>query len=190
MSKELLTEGKSDTSKGCLMLKTSNIKNWDEIIRIIQPQDLYQDETGDYGIEDKPHITVLYGFNPKTLASQVKTKINEVVKKPIKFKIVAISIFEGGDKPYDVVKFEIESEELIRLNQYCKDNFEFESTFPDYKPHMTIAYVKAGSGEKYSKRLKETVMESNKFIYSLGGNNTIEWTAKKQYTYNIDLSEK
>ena len=46
---------------GCLMLKTP-MENWNKWLSFIDKEDIYNDETGTYGLEYEPHITILYGF--------------------------------------------------------------------------------------------------------------------------------
>ena len=70
-------------------------------------------------------------------------------KPEIKFTIGEISLFENDDKPYDVLKFNIISSDLVKYNSYVKENFDCDITFPNYQPHLTIAYVKKGQGKKY-----------------------------------------
>lgn len=177
MNKTLITEGKSD-KKGCLMFNLeSKIKNWKEVTDLIDEKDLYNDETKDYGIENNPHVTVLYGVEPKIKHEEVKEFIKSIVKEDITIKLTAISLFEGGDKkPYDVVKFTVDSSDLKELNKKMKDKFPFQNDFPDYQPHMTIAYVKAGEGKKYAKKLKdENIIKGRTFVYSIGHDDQIKW---------------
>jgi hypothetical protein len=191
--KEELEKAKSEKEGvGCLMLDMSKkIGNWKDVIKIIDPQDLYEDSTDDYGIEYEPHITVLYGFMPSIMASDIKNYLEDI-EQNIKFKLIGIDIFPGGDKkPFDVVKFNIESEDLHTLHEECK-KIPNKETFPDYKPHMTIAYVKKGKGEKYVKQFpKPMEMDGNAFMYSVGGKGSpkTKWKIAKKYKYSIELNE-
>lgn len=174
---QTLTEGKSE-KKGCLMFNVKHrVSNWGIITDMINVEDIYNDETGDYGIETNPHVTVLYGISPTIKHEEVKQFVLENVKDDIQIRLTGISLFEGGDsKPYDVVKFTVESEDLVNLNNLLKEHFPYESTFPDYKPHMTIAYVKAGEGQKYVlEKLKNTEIKGKTFEYSIGHENTIKF---------------
>ncbi len=53
----------------------------------------------------------------------------------------------------DVLKFDIKGENLHETNTDLQQ-YPFTSNFPDYHPHMTIAYLKPGSGKRYAKMLK------------------------------------
>lgn len=122
----------------------SNIKL---LQRKIKPEDVYNDETNNFGLELSPHVTILYGLkNEKDYSELVKYFKN---KPEIKFTIGEISLFENDDKPYDVLKFNIISSDLVKYNSYVKENFDCDITFPNYQPHLTIAYTKKGQGKKY-----------------------------------------
>ncbi len=94
-------------------------------------------------------------------------KINITVKN--------ITHFETPD--YDVVKFDVESEQMSKLNKLMTDNFDYTNDYPDYHPHMTVAYVKKGMGKKYDKKQKSIKMHGNKIIYSPAGSDK-----KKKFT--------
>lgn len=44
----------------------------------------------------------------------------------------------------DVIKVNVEdlNGNLTQLNKLVKSNFEYQNDYPDYKPHITIAYAK------------------------------------------------
>jgi len=58
-----------------------------------------------------------------------------------------MSVFEN-DK-YDVLKVDVTGESLHDLNGKLSE-LPNEQTFPEYKPHLTIAYLKKGEGAKYA----------------------------------------
>jgi 2'-5' RNA ligase len=112
----------------------------------IPENEIYTDPNDDsYGREDNPHITVRYGMetvDPKEIAPVFEGL------GPIKAKMGKVSIFETDD--YDVVKVDIESEDLKAANKKVGDTVDLPGeTFKDYLPHATIAYVKNGEGKKY-----------------------------------------
>jgi len=149
---------------GCLMLQL-NVPYWNSILGIIKEEDLYT-QAGDssYGLEDEPHVTVLYGFIEGTNTTKMR-RILEKLSNPIEVKLTEINLFEN-DK-FDVVKFNVDSPSLHKLHEYFKNNFPNEEKFKDYSPHATIAYVNKGEGKKYVKKLKEPIiLNSNIFKYS------------------------
>lgn len=99
------------------------------------------------GREDQPHVTVLYGIDPKVDVQKIK----DVVKGtgPIEITLGKTSTFTTN-KDYDVLKVDVKSDELNSVNKIIDEKVGAPgSTFKDYKPHITLAYLKKGSGEKY-----------------------------------------
>lgn len=103
----------------------------------ISKDDLYYKENKS-GYETEPHVTVLYGLHTTEL-----DEIKEIIKneKEFEIKLGKISKFENDD--YDVVKIEVESDKLRKLNDRLK-SLKYTSTYNGYKPHCTLAYVKKG----------------------------------------------
>lgn len=101
------------------------------------PEDcLYYKENKD-GYETDPHVTVLYGLHtvdPNDVKELLKNQ------KPFEIKLGKISIFDTNPD-YDVLKIEVESDILRKLNDKLKD-LPYTNSFKSYKPHCTIAYIK------------------------------------------------
>lgn len=106
------------------------------------------------GKEDDFHITVKYGLstqNPDDVASVVKDF------GPVTVILGETSLFyhpteeEEEEVSFEVVKVDVESEDLVKLNNLLKSTLENEDKYPEYHPHITLAYVKDGAGEKYVK---------------------------------------
>jgi 2'-5' RNA ligase len=104
-----------------------------------------------WGKEDEPHITVKFGLHADT-----DDELAKLVKGfgPLTVQLGEISIFgpntnkETGEL-FEVVKIEVSGEDIFRLNRLICDNMEYTDSFPDYTPHLTLAYVKEGEGSKY-----------------------------------------
>lgn len=116
----------------------------------IPDSDLDTAEGSDYGgasastgRETDPHITVLYGLHATEPAAVKKLLADQ---GPITATLGKVSIFKGKDA--DVVKIDINSPELHALNAKLR-KLEHTNDYPDYTPHLTLAYVKSGEGEKY-----------------------------------------
>lgn len=150
---------------GCLMLNF-HVSNWSNFTSIIKVEDIYLDESDeieDYGLEKTPHSTILYGLHEYDgIIVDIKNSIPKLEYFDDVFR-GNISIFES--EKYDIVKFEIESNKLKDLNLKLKETFKNIDNF-DYKPHMTIAFVKKGSGKNYIKDIKKIPMFPTEFIYS------------------------
>ncbi len=145
-------EGQS-YSKDCAMLVT-NSSEFKKYQDLIADEDLYT-EGEKYGKENEQHITILYGLLPGQYSSeQIKEILSPWVE--VGYWITGVSLFEN-DK-FDVVKFSIESLDLDSLNEGFK-KLPYENDFPNYVPHMTLAYVKKGLGSKYKKEFEEPTTE-------------------------------
>lgn len=113
------------------------------------PNDDLSEGSGDYsgGREDEPHVTVKYDLHSNSPAEAKKLLADQ---GPITLKLGKTSVFKNPDKGFDVVKIAVDSPDLHRLNKLIADKIDHTYTYPDYKPHVTLAYVKSGLGEKYS----------------------------------------
>jgi 2'-5' RNA ligase len=159
----LITEGNDGGDKGYLGVHWScnEEKHLKTISEFIKEEDLYEE----FGIEEEAHVTVLYGFDPSVKKKDIKLVMEDkcIFHKDIEF--TGISLFENNE--YDVIKLDVESEKLREYNNFFSENFPYESNFPDYVPHVTIAYVKKGKGKYYvsghtGKDLMEVVVNSIK----------------------------
>lgn len=141
---------------GCLMVNFK-IPNWNKLTNMIKKDDVYNDETGDYGLETEPHCTVVFGFDKKYTYKDIVKHIH-IKPKDISVTVLGVDVFSNDD--YDVVKLNCESEQLSRLNKIFmkKEKFEIHTDFPDYHPHISIAYVKSGTGEKYVGKFSDSVV--------------------------------
>ncbi len=161
---------KEETSErieyGCLMLFL-DVPIWEKITSVIKPEDIYT-VGNDYGIEKEPHLTILYGFHDEVTSEEVFKLFKEnMPMKPIEVRIKGISVFENPE--FDVVKFDVNSPELTKLNGIMRQ-LPNTTKFPEYRAHITIAYVKKGEGKKYVKPFeKERVLRGDKLVYTWKG---------------------
>lgn len=143
---------------GCVMLYF----DFPEILKIhnaINPSHLYTEDDDSYGIEDEPHCTLLYGLHDTVTIDDVNRMLDTIQFGDC--KIYNPSLFEN--EKYDVLKFEVGYATrggafLSKANWRLK-KLPYTSDFPDYKPHMTIAYLKPGFGKKYVDMLNNTTSE-------------------------------
>lgn len=152
-------------SHGCVMAqidKESIKKHYPEI----SEEELYIENEDDYGFEDEPHVTALYGLHSDKIEDN---QIKEICEKyeNIDIQLKDISMF--NNEKYDVLKFGVESKSLRKMNEELTQ-LPHSSDFPDYKPHVTIAYLKKGEGKKYLKEFNEPIVLESKVIeYSKPG---------------------
>ncbi len=123
------------------------------------------EELAEDGREENPHITVLYGLHADS-----SEEVQELVAGfgPVRITLGDVTLFPAeGDKDYDVVKIDVQGDDIHRLHDLLKQA-EHTSTYPDYKPHLTIAYVNAGEGQKYVGpcELTGAELEFDKFQFS------------------------
>jgi hypothetical protein len=155
---------------GCVMVEVP-VSNWNEITSIINKDDLYEVEGENYGIQDNPHLTLLYGLKPNITKEQVEQVLEKSVDgEKIEIEIENIGLFENDN--FDVVKFNIKKTEQLQKLFDSLSELPNENTFPDYNPHMTIAYVKKGLGKKYTKPYSHKV-SSNDICYSMANGEKI-----------------
>ena len=149
---DLLEEGH------CVMVPIPSKEEIMEYIERIPESILYQDESNEYGKETMPHVTVLYGILP---LSEEKTKnILKRLPKNIVATLGSVSLFEN-DK-FDVLKVDVTSPHLDRINEFLCKNVEYHNDYPNYKPHMTLAYLKKGTGKPY---VGDRLFEGKKFKF-------------------------
>ena len=147
------------------------VKNWNEITYTINKDDLYEVEGENYGISENPHLTLLYGLKPNITKEQIEEVLKRVIDgDKIIIEIENIDTFDNDS--FDVVKFNIKKTEQLQRIFDALSELPNENTFPDYKPHMTIGYVKKGLGEKYKKPYRHKV-SSNEICYSLANGEKI-----------------
>jgi 2'-5' RNA ligase len=171
--KNWLMEAKKTQSKkseyGCIMLYTQ-IPDWDNKLAIIDKKDIYDDEFHDYGLEHTPHCTLLFGIHlDETEPQDIKKLI--ATFNPITVTIDTISGFSNDD--YDVVKYDVPvTPELKKYHDALLANLPNTQSFPDFHPHMTIAYVNKGEGKKYHQKVKPFKVKFNTAVYSFAAGNS------------------
>lgn len=127
---------------GCVMLECP--ANVIALVNAIQLQiDPYQ--LRDDGLEDWPHVTLLYGLEGDDVAS-----VEAFVKtlEPVAITMRGISTFEkeNGDC---VLKIDVDSEVLHEYHSRIKEAFPVEETYPTYRPHVTICYCTKEEAAKF-----------------------------------------
>lgn len=163
---DLLKENSSSTyNYGCVMLYF-NFPQLKKIQSNIDENEIYTEE-GDktYGLEDEPHITLLYGLHEEVTPDQVKKIVNNFEFESKGILLDNISCFVK-DK-YDVLKLDAKGKILHEINKELK-TLSHTSDYPKYNPHLTICYLKPGIGKIYSNGFKGLKFEAfpSKIIYN------------------------
>jgi len=97
-----------------------------------------------FGREDDPHVTLVFGLRTDAPLSEVE---GFLPSRPVSATLGNITKFSNADEPFDTVVIEVNSPDLSEANGVLKDAYEVNDQFPDYHPHVTIAYVRKGTCE-------------------------------------------
>ena len=122
------------------------IKDWKKITSTIDEDDLYEPDPS-FGIEEAPHLTLLYGLDKDVSLEEVK-KCFEDIKGPIKIESSGIDLFENPE--FDVVKLSVKKTKVLEDIFQNLSKLPNSNTFKTFIPHITIAYVMSGKGRKYT----------------------------------------
>ena len=135
----------------------------------IKKDDIFEDDG--FGLETEPHVTLLYGIHSDEVDDE---KVMDISTKSIKsIGLGNPSLFEN--EKYDVLKFDVEGPFLHDINAELS-KLPHTTDYPDYHPHCTIAYLKPGTGKKYTKAFKGRIYEvfPTKVVYSKPDGSKIE----------------
>jgi 2'-5' RNA ligase len=176
--KQFIIEKINGYDYGCVMIDVP-VKNWNEIISWIDPEDLYEVEGENYGVQERPHLTLLYGLHKEVTPDMVKS-IFDNFEGDIEVEVNGIDIFEN--EKFDVVKFNIKLTESLKWLNSKLSKLPNSNEYPDYKPHITIGYVKKGMGKKYVKPdYKYVVKNINEVTYSMSNG--------EEFKFSLNLNE-
>lgn len=133
--------------------------------KTIKEDHLHEEEGEEYGLQSDFHVTVLYGIHetsPKSTFDLLQGESEFFVS------LGDVTLFENEN--YDVLKIDVTSGELRRLNLEVRKSVEYTSKFNDYKPHITLAYLKKGKGSLYlSSIFRGTKMRVGEMVFSASG---------------------
>lgn len=170
---KLVSEGSAPRSYGCLMVDLSILQEYvDELHEAICPCDVYDDEPG-HGLEKEFHCTVKYGIHSEYKPYDIYHKID---LEPVTLKFKKLSLFEN--EKYDVLKFDIISKDLVKLNSQVSSKFHCTDSYPTYHPHATVAYLRPGTGKHYldlENEITGSTLMAARFIYSNPNSEKVFW---------------
>ncbi len=104
------------------------------------------------GRETDWHITLKYGLQDE---GEEKARAILAAVSLITVRLGCMSIFRhDGNKPaedgeHDVLKIDVESPDLHALHELLSRSLANTETFPEYRPHLTLAYLLPGKAAQY-----------------------------------------
>lgn len=139
----------------------------EDLKKRIDKDDLYlgTEEDGDrYGIEEEPHVTLVPCLDNDIDLDELKKLLMPLDEYTC--MLTDVSVFQCED--YDVLKCDIGSVALYQSNEEIRKVYQSHSEHQDYHPHLTVAYLKRGCGEKYVQEHldKLIVLAPKNFHYS------------------------
>lgn len=133
----------------------------------LEPDDLYTSPDpnnfwvkGD--VTHKAHVTLLYGLLAK--AYEIQEVVDAALEgwtRPLYFEEAEIDIFDSpkpDTEPYKCIVARVNSPELIEAHQRLSF-LPHINTYPEYKPHITLAYVKEEKAEHWADVLSWSKLE-------------------------------
>jgi 2'-5' RNA ligase len=173
-----LTENKKTVNGyGCVMLDVE-FPDKKGIQRKIDIDDIYIDPEDDsFGLERGPgHVTLLYGLHKSVKDNEIKNIINNIDFSDINIELTKIGLFEN--ELYDVLKFDVGKNNILVDANKQLQKLPFTNEYPKFQPHLTIAYLKPGTGKKYVKMFKDLTFKDikpTKIVYSKVEGNKINF---------------
>ena len=159
---ELIKQARSGgVSYSCAMLyfedaDSNALKHWNEDMKTLNIKD---EDLHDHGIEEDPHVTILYGLHTGS-AAKVKKALKENDRTVMTCRLGKLDLFENAE--FDVLIRKVERKDhLSEVRKVLTDNLEATIKYKDYKPHATIAYLKKGKGKEYLNKYKDTKWKLN-----------------------------
>ena len=153
---------------GCIMLELP-IEGWDEVLCSIDEDDIYDEESTKmpFGLQENPHLTLLYTVKKTIKYDFVKRKLDQIVNKdePINISINTIEVFESGN--YDILVFRVDDNEyLTKIHEHLKRTIPNYNVHKDFKLHITIGYLKKGTGDKYRRKFNLDINNIKEITYT------------------------
>ena len=158
---------------GCAMLFFAADK-FKEIHDLINPDHIYKSKDVK-GIEDEPHVTLLYGLHKGVTQKEVmdicgKYHIDEL-------EITEASLFTTNED-FDVLKFKAYHPVLSNMHEELS-MLPNSDKFTEYRPHVTIAYLKKEHSKDYVQLLngKRFTIIPSEIVYSTAKGKTFRQDA-------------
>ena len=176
LSYEYLFEAKNFTG-GAIMIKL-DMPKWHLITDEIKEEDIYKNMnigTIIEGVQTIPHVTLLYPVNKSVRFEEIKYVLDELFEsmedKVINLSTDRIDFFALNN--YDVLTIRVDDNPILtKISEALKFKIRNYTKLKEFHPHITIAYLKKGTADKYCQpyvnkidRVDTITYEVNKTIF-------------------------
>jgi hypothetical protein len=132
--------------RGCLMLEPGNVPGFYGAVCSVNEDDVHSK-----GLQIlHPHVTFIFGFTnriPITESRQLMAEVLEHCPKTLGIDRRP-SLFQNED--FDVLKFNVHVPDCLRgYRSRVMSRYDCKQNYPDWIPHLTVGYLKRGTGIKY-----------------------------------------
>lgn len=147
---------------GCLMLSVEPLPY--ELIVSGRKDELYTSTNPDHwwikgavGAE-KAHATLLYGFDSPAIEYKpsIELLLEDVDLSSVTIRRIGVFHSPFADEPYACIVAHLETGYLEVANQRLR-YLPHCDTYPDYQPHVTLAYVKVEVALEWAERLSRVL---------------------------------
>lgn len=133
------------------------VSNFDTLsaISAIDASDL---KNGAESIETYPHITLMYGFT-NILEPEDRNKLVDYFSGIDKFTVQTskIGYFLNEKSGVSVLKYDVRLDDRLKLLRKECEKYDYVQLHSSYQPHLTTAYLKLGTHNKYIKSLPQPI---------------------------------
>lgn len=105
---------------------------------------IYETDDEEHGRSKYSHITIKYGIHTFDPSDVLKIVAGSPILSATLGRVTA---FHNAD--CIALKVSVQSEDLTRLNGKVRQELRCTDTYPNYKPHITIAYLKKDDKNPY-----------------------------------------
>lgn len=114
----------------------------------IPDSDIYEIDDVEHGRPEEIHCTVKYGIHTADPDELIELLAEHDL---VRAELRDVTVFDNPDCV--VLKIDVDSPELAEVNALISAKLKCTDTFPDYKPHVSIAYLKhRAEDQKYYRK--------------------------------------
>lgn len=163
---------REDYEGNCLMVLLSEADSvlLREVASLIDDDDiLKQEDTKEPKVLKNHHITIKYGIAGNL--HDVKMSVRGTVGK-VSGKFGKLGVFRNVE--HDVLFLSVDSASVDALNQKVSHDLISSETYGEYIPHITLAYLRPGCGERYiglQRLFEDLSFTTDELVFSDSENN-------------------